>query len=47
MIFIVNLAQECVCAPLADSDDVLECVCHMPGQPTPPGCVGGDTLQSV
>lgn len=37
----------CMCPSLTDSDDICKCVCHMPGQPTPPGCVGGDTLHSV
>lgn len=37
----------CVCVHRTDTDDVCKCVCHMPGQPTPPGCVGGDTLHSV
>lgn len=36
-----------VCPSLTDGDDVRKCVCHMPWQPTPPGCVGGDTLYSV
>lgn len=34
------------CSSLTDSDDVWNCVCHMLGQPTPPECVGGDTLHS-
>lgn len=46
---ISNSARVCVrvCPSLTDGDDVRKCVCHMPWQPTPPGCVGGDTLYSV
>lgn len=36
-----------MCPSLTDSNDVCRSVCHMLRQPTPPGCVGGDTLHSV